>query len=31
MELESNPEAVERVARVDLYMKTANEDVYVLE
>lgn len=30
-ELEHNPEAVERVARVNLYMKTANEDVYVIE
>lgn len=30
-ELENNPEAVERVARVNLYMRTANEDVYVLD
>lgn len=30
-ELETNPEAVERVARVNLYMKTADEDVYVIE
>lgn len=30
-ELEHNPEAVERVARVNLYMKTADEDVYVIE
>jgi len=30
-ELERNPEAVERVARVNLYMKTADEDVYVIE
>lgn len=30
-ELETNPEAVEKVARVRLFMKTANEDVYVLE
>lgn len=30
-ELEHNPEAVERVARVDLFMKTANEDVYVID
>lgn len=30
-ELERSPEAVERVARVDLYMKTADEDVYVIE
>lgn len=30
-ELEHNPEAVERVARVNLYMKTANEDVYIIE
>lgn len=30
-ELETSPEAVERVARVNLYMKTANEDVYVIE
>ena len=30
-ELEHNPEAMERVARVDLFMKTANEDVYVIE
>ena len=30
-ELERSPEAVERVARVNLYMKTADEDVYVVE
>lgn len=30
-EIETNPEAVERVARVNLYMKTPNEDVYVIE
>lgn len=30
-ELENNPEAVERVARVNLYMKTADEDVYVID
>lgn len=30
-ELDHNPEAVERVARVNLYMKTADEDVYVIE
>lgn len=30
-ELERSPEAIERVARVDLYMKTADEDVYVIE
>lgn len=30
-ELEYNPEAVERVARVKLYMRTADEDVYVIE
>ncbi len=30
-ELNSNPEAVEQVARVRLFMKTADEDVYVLE
>ena len=30
-ELETNPEAVEKVARVHLFMKTENEDVYVLE
>lgn len=30
-DLEHNPEAVERVARVNLYMKTANEDVYVID
>lgn len=30
-DLEHNPEAVESVARVNLYMKTANEDVYVIE
>ncbi len=29
-ELENSPEAVERVARVNLYMKTADEDVYVI-
>lgn len=30
-ELQRSPEAVERVARVNLYMKTADEDVYVVE
>lgn len=30
-ELEGNPEAVERVARVNLLMKTADEDVYIIE
>lgn len=30
-ELETSPEAVERVARVNLFMKTADEDVYVIE
>lgn len=30
-ELVTSPEAVERVARVNLYMKTAEEDVYVIE
>lgn len=30
-ELQGNPDAVERVARVNLYMKTANEDIYVIE
>ncbi len=30
-ELENNPMAVERVARMHLFMKTANEDVYILE
>ncbi len=30
-ELENSPEAVERVARVNLYMKTADEDVYVID
>ena len=30
-ELQSSPEAIERVARVNLYMKTANEDIYVIE
>lgn len=30
-ELDNNPEAVIRVARVNLYMKTAEEDVYVIE
>lgn len=30
-ELVNNPEAVERVARVNLYMKTGDEDVYVIE
>lgn len=30
-ELENSPEAVERVARVNLYMKTDDEDVYVIE
>lgn len=30
-DIEHNPDAVERVARVNLYMKTANEDVYIIE
>ncbi len=30
-ELQRSPEAVERVARVNLQMKTADEDVYVVE
>lgn len=30
-DLQRNPEAVERVARVNLQMKTADEDVYVVE
>lgn len=30
-DLEHNQEAIERVARVNLYMKTADEDVYVIE
>ncbi len=30
-ELQTNPEAVEKVARVHLFMKTENEDVYILE
>ena len=30
-DIEHNPDAVERVARVNLYMKTADEDVYVVE
>lgn len=30
-DLQRNPEAVERVARVNLLMKTADEDVYVIE
>lgn len=30
-ELDNNPEEVIRVARVNLYMKTADEDVYVIE
>lgn len=30
-EIETSPEAVERVARVNLYMRTADEDVYVIE
>lgn len=30
-DIEHNPDAVERVARVNLYMKTADEDVYVIE
>lgn len=30
-DLMNNPEAVERVARVNLYMKTVDEDVYVIE
>lgn len=30
-ELQFSPEAVERVARVNLYMKTKNEDVYIFD
>lgn len=30
-ELKFSPEAVERVARVNLYMKTENEDVYIID
>lgn len=30
-ELQSSPEAIERVARVNLYMKTTNEDIYIIE
>lgn len=30
-DIEHNPDAVERVARVNLYMKTADEDVYIIE
>lgn len=30
-DLQRNPEAVERVARVNLQMKTADEEVYVVE
>lgn len=30
-ELQRSPEALERVARVNLYMKTADEDIYVIE
>lgn len=30
-ELKKNQEALERVARVNLYMKTANEDVYIVK
>lgn len=30
-ELEHSQEAIERVARVNLYMKTEDEDVYVIE
>ena len=30
-DLLTNPEAVERVARVNLYMRTPDEDVYVIE
>ncbi len=29
-ELDNDPEAIERVARVNLYMKTADEDVYII-
>lgn len=29
-DLERSPEAIERVARVDLYMKTSDEDIYVI-
>ena len=29
-ELKFSPEAVERVARVNLYMKTEDEDVYII-
>lgn len=31
LELQHSPEAVERVARVNLFMKTADEDIYVIE
>ena len=30
-ELQRSPEALERAARVNLYMKTADEDIYVIE
>lgn len=30
-DLENNPRAVERVARVHLFMKSSDEDVYVIE
>lgn len=30
-QLDNSPEAVERVARVNLLMKTSDEDVYVIE
>lgn len=30
-DLEQSQDAIERVARVNLYMKTADEDVYVIE
>ena len=30
-DLLNSPEAVERVARVNLYMRTPDEDVYVIE
>lgn len=29
-QMETSPEAVEKVARVNLLMKTANEDIYVV-
>ena len=30
-EMQNSPDAVERVARMDLLMKTPDEDVYVIE